>query len=113
MGKGLFGRLQGELDAREKSPGLSMGDILELQEPLSGLVNWMMRQQQVDLPGVMAFLHQDEDSARSFIKQLMDKGFVREIEKDGATFYRVRLAPKKGGKLSDGLWNTIDKKVQD
>ncbi len=113
MGKGLFGRLQNELDAREKSPGLNMGDILELQEPLAGLVNWMMRQDQVELPAIMAFLKQDEASARSFMQQLLDKGFVREIERGGKTCYRIRLAPKRGGKLSDGLWNAIDKKVEE
>ncbi len=113
MGKGLFGRLQNEIEAREKSPGLSMADILDLQEPLAGLVNWMMRQQQVDLPAIMAFLGQDEKQAHIFMQQLLDKGFVREIEKGGNCYYRVRLAPKKVNKMSDGLWNAIDKKVED
>ncbi len=113
MGKGLFGRLQSEIDAREKSPGLSMTDILDLEEPLAGLVNWMMRQQQVDLPGVMAFLGQDEAQAKAFMQQLLEKGFVREIDKEGVCYYRVRLAPKKVGRLSDGLWNAIDKKVEE
>ncbi len=113
MGKGLFGRLQSEIDAREKSPGLSMADILDLQEPLAGLVNWMMRQQQVDLPGVMAFLGQDEQQAHAFMQQLLDKGFIREVDKGGVCYYRVRLAPKKVNRLSEGLWNAIDKKVEE
>ncbi len=113
MGKGLFGRLQNELEAREKSPGLSMVDILELEEPLAGLINWMMRQTQVDLPGVMAFLGQDEKQARAFMQQLLDKGFVRIVEKEGDCYYRVRLAPKKVPKLSEGIWNAIDKKVEE
>ncbi len=113
MGKGLFGRLQGELDAREKSPGLSMGDILELEEPLSGLVNWMMRQQQVSLEGIQGFLKQDQATAQKLLQELIDKGFVREIEKGGVTYYRIRLAPKKAGRLSEGLWNALDKKVEE
>ena len=43
MGKGLFGRLQNEIEAREKSPGLSMADILDLEEPLAGPVNMGVR----------------------------------------------------------------------
>jgi len=38
VGRGLFDRLDGELAAREKSPGLSMADLLALPEPQSGLL---------------------------------------------------------------------------
>ena len=113
MGKGSFDRLQNEIEAREKSPGLSMADILNLQEPLAGLVNWMMRQPQIDLPGVMAFLEQNETQAQALMQQLVDKGFLTEIEKGGAHYYRVRLASKKVGKLSDGVWNSMDKKAEE
>lgn len=49
MDKGLFNRLQGELEAREKSPGLNMSDLLALPEPQSGLLRWMVRKGQVGL----------------------------------------------------------------
>lgn len=43
MGEGLFGRLEQELEARDKAAGLSMADILSLPDTLRALVNWMLR----------------------------------------------------------------------
>lgn len=112
MGKGLFDRVQGELEARQKSPGLSMSDLLTLPEPLSGLLNWMMRQEQVALADVVAFLGQDEAHTRALLADLLDKGFIREIEIRGVTQYRVRLAPKRGRALPANLWEALDEKVE-
>ena len=56
MGSGLFGRLEQELDAREKTPGLSMGDIISLPDGLRRLVNWMIRERQVEAEAAAAFI---------------------------------------------------------
>jgi len=56
MGKGLFDRLQGELEAREKLPGLVVSDLLTLPEALRDLLNWMIRHDQVALADVTDFL---------------------------------------------------------
>ncbi len=111
MGKGLFGRVQSELDAREKTPGLTMADILDLPESLRGLVNWMIRQDQVELAQVAQYLGQDEAGARSMIATLLEKGFVREIQVTGCTFYRVRLAPKKKREMPSDVWRALDGKL--
>ncbi len=109
---GLFNRLQGELDAREQSPGLRMSDLLTLPEPLAGLLNWMIRQVQVGLDDVAAFLQRDEEEARTVLAGLREKGFVREIEMRGMTTYRVRLAPKRGRKMPADLWQALDDRVE-
>ena len=112
MDKGLFDRLLGELEAREKSPGLSMSDLLTLSEPLSGLLNWMVRQAPVALADVVAFLRGDEARTRLVLADLLDKGFVREIEIHGVTHYRVRLAPKRGRALPANLWQALSDRVE-
>ncbi len=112
MGKGLFNRLQGELEAREKSPGLQMSDLLVLPEPESSLLNWMIRRGQVTFSDLTAFLGQDEAHTRTILDALCNKGYVREIELHGATQYRVRLAPKRGRTLSSDLWQALDDKVE-
>lgn len=112
MAKGLFNRLQGELEAREQSPGLQMSDLLSMPEPQSGLLNWMMRQGPVALSNVMAFLNRDETDTRSLMAELCSKGYVREIEMRGVTQYRVRLAPKRGHALPSNLWQALDGKVE-
>src|SRR5262249_55027939 len=95
MGKGLFGRIQDEVNAREKSPGITMADILTMPDQLRELIRWMMREVEVGLPQVSAYMAKDESAARSMIKSLVDQGFVREIDMKGVVRYRVRLAPKR------------------
>jgi hypothetical protein len=108
----MFDRLEGELAARERSPGLRMSDLLVLPEPQGSLLRWMIRQVQVRPEEVIAFLGGDEQAARALLAQLCDQGFVREIEIRGATQYRVRLAPKRGGTMPADLWRALDDRVE-
>jgi hypothetical protein len=109
--KGLFHRLCGELEAREQSPGLRMSDLLAFPEPVCGLLNWMIRQVQVSLADVAAWLGKDEAQAREILRDLLDKGFIREIEMRGVTTYRVRLAPKRGRTMPPNLWEALEVKA--
>jgi hypothetical protein len=109
---GLFNRLQGELDARERSPGLHLSDLLVLPEALAGVLNWMLRQGCVSLADLTATLGQDEAAAREVLATLIEKGFVREVEMRGETTYRVRLAPKRGRRMPDDLWRALEDKCE-
>lgn len=113
MSKGLFDRLEQELEAREKAAGLTMADLLELPENLRKLVNWMMRQQDVHLSEVAAFLGENDETSRATLAALIEKGFVRELKVHGETCYRVRLAPKRGRDLPLDLWRALDDKVEE
>ena len=112
MDEGLFNRLQGESEARERSEGLKMSDLLDLPEPLSRLLNWMMRQGHVTLADVTAFLGEDEAHTRAILTGLCDKGFVREVEIHGLTQYGVRLAPRRGRALPSNLWQGLAEKIE-
>ncbi len=109
---GLYNRLQGELEAREKSPGLRMSDLLMLPDPVSDLLKWMIRREQVGRAEVAAFLCQDEGRARNLLDDLCHQGLVREIEMRGVTTYRVRLAPKRGRSVPANLWQALEDKVE-
>lgn len=113
MGRGLFNRLEGELAARDKSPGLSMADLLTLPEPQSGLLKWMIRQEAAAFADVVAFLGGDEAQARLVLADLVEKGMIRELEIRGVTQYRVRLAPKRGRALPANLWQALTDKVEE
>ena len=112
MAQGIFDRVRGELAAREKSPGLTMSDLLTLPEPQSGLLTWMLRQEAVAFGEVMAFLGGDEAHARRVLADLLDQGLIRELEMRGVTQYRVRLAPKRGRALPSNLWQALNDKVE-
>jgi hypothetical protein len=113
LGKGLFNRVQGELEAREKLPGLTMADILTFPEPLCGLLNWMIRKGPVEFAEVTAFLQQDDGAARAVLVDLLAKGLIREIEMHGVTQYRVRLARSRGREIPLNLWQALNDKVEE
>ena len=89
-----------------------MADLLTLPEPQGGLLKWMIRQAQVSLADVGAFLGQDEEQTRAVLDDLCEKAYVREIEMRGVTHYRVRLAPKRGRELPANLWQALSVKVE-
>jgi len=111
VGTGLFGRLQQELEDREKAAGLTMADVLTLPDQLRRLVNWMMRQGEVGLTDVAGFLGLNETDTRSTVATLLEKGFVRELQIRGETRYRIRLAPKRGREIPLNIWQALDKKT--
>jgi hypothetical protein len=112
VGRGMFDRLEGELAGHEKSPGLSMSDLLTLPEPQNGLLKWMIRQGAAAFADVVAFLGADEADTRLVLVDLLDKGLIRELEIRGMTQYRVRLAPKRGRALPGNLWQALSDKVE-
>jgi hypothetical protein len=89
-----------------------MSELLALPEPLSGLLNWMMRQGQVTFAEVTAFLDQDEEHTHALLADLHDRGFVRATEIRGVTHYSVRMAPRHGRALPPDLWQALDEQVE-
>lgn len=111
MSTGLFGRLQEELEAREKAAGLSMADILDLPDPLRRLMNWLMRQDEPGLADVASFINEDEAKTRAMLDELCEKGFVRELQISGKLYYRVRLARRRKSQLSLDIWQALETKA--
>lgn len=81
---------------RQEDKGLSMADILMLPDAQRRVVQWMMRQGDCALHDVAANTEQDEGDAAIALYDLMEQGFVQEIEVDDETLYRIRLASKEG-----------------
>ena len=111
--KGLFGRLQNELEQRDKASGLTMADVLDLPDSLRSLVNWIMRKEEVTLEEVTEYLSQDDKSAQTMITSLVEKGFVREFVVKGVHRYRVRIASRQKRELPPNLWNAIGGKLEE
>jgi hypothetical protein len=111
--RGIFDRVEGELAAREKSPGLSMSDVLLLPEPLGRLAKWLLRQRQVSMDDVVGFLEQDEQQAQQCLEEMLDRGFIREVTVGGKTAYRVRLAPTRKREIPLDLWQALQDKVEE
>jgi predicted transcriptional regulator len=112
MGKGVFGWLQSELDAREKAAGLSMADILALPDTPRRLVSWMLRQEEVSLQQLAAYVGHDEATTHAMVAGLVENGLVRELHLKGKQRYRVRLAPRKQRDMPADLWRVLDQKLE-
>lgn len=111
MTKGLFGRLEEELAAREKVAGLTMADILQLPTPERELVNWIVRTGEVSWSTVVARLGTAEQ-AQSLLASLIDKGFLREQVIQDEAHYSARLAPRRKRELPDNIWQALTNKLQ-
>ncbi len=113
MCSGLFGRLEQELEAREKTPGLSMSDILTMPDNLRRLVSWMIRERQVELEAAEAYLGQSPEEIRALMDNLIEKGYAIEFEMRGKTFFRIRLALKRGREIPLDIWASLDDKCEE
>ena len=91
-----FGSLGTQHPADKSTNGLSIADILMLPDTQRRVVQWMMRQGDCTLQQVAANTEQDEGDAAIALYELMEQGYVQEIDVEGETFYRVRLASKEG-----------------
>ncbi len=112
MSGGLYGRLQQELGAREKNPGLIMADLLNMPDDQRQLINWLLRQKTAVLAEVVRFMGRDEAAARDLLTGLVEQGLVREFEQRGTLCFQVRLAPKRGRAMPANLWQALDDKVE-
>lgn len=110
MGQGLFGRLQQELTAREKTAGVTMADMLELPPPERHLMNWLMRSGEVSAAAV-AMQVGDPAQAQSLLAGLIARGFVREASSCGELTYQVRLAPRRQRTLPANIWQALTDKL--
>lgn len=109
MGEALPNRVPVDAETRELSQGFRASDLLELPEPLSHVLHWMIRQQEpVSLAETEAFFNQEREQTASLLGELCERGFVRTIEIDGIAHYRVRLAPRRGRTLPSSLWEALD-----
>jgi predicted ArsR family transcriptional regulator len=113
VGSDLFNRLENALAAREKSPGLSLSDLLTLPEQHSKTLKWMIQRGPVSFAELAAFLGHDDEQARQTLAELDEAAFVLAIEVRGVTHYRVRLAPKRGRSLPADLWQALSDQVED
>lgn len=92
----------------ENPSGLSMVDVLALPDVEQRLVKWMMRQKDVSLAEIAAYMEQDEESLVVTLNALKEQGFVQELKVDEEIRYRPCLAAKQRSRDSKNLWQSLD-----
>lgn len=92
----------------EDDSGLSVLDVLTLPDDQQQLLNWIMRQGEVNFTDVVAHLGEDEGVARRLLELLLEQHFVQEIPGEGESFYRIKLACKRRRDLPQKIWNALE-----
>lgn len=81
----------------EGSGGLNVVDILTLPDEQRQVVQWMMRKKSdVSLAEVAERIDSNQSDAIAIMDELVDQGFVQEMQIAGEARYRIRLAAKRG-----------------
>jgi hypothetical protein len=93
----------------EPTPGgaRTMGDVLELPEPLRALVLWLLRHGEAGLPEVMAAAGLDEAPCRALVETLVARGFLHGADGGGAPRYRARLAARRPRPAASDIWERL------
>jgi amino acid permease len=100
---------EGEWD----TTGLHLTDVLTLPNSSRQLINWMMRQGEISLTEAVTQIGQDEEVVRIMLEELVEQGFVRQMEVGGEARYRAQHALRRGRQLPEEIWQALDKRTED
>ena len=95
-------------EEHESHSGLSMSDVLALPDFEQKLMTWMVRQKEVSLAEIVAYMEEDQGVIVSALDSLKEQGFVQEIEGNEEQHYRPCLAAKPKSRASKNLWQALD-----
>jgi predicted transcriptional regulator len=104
---GLFNRLQDEISAREKQQGLSPVDLLDMPEPLANIINQIIRNNGMKLEDIAEKLSQSAADTKIMLDELVQKGFIRQVEVKQELWYKAHFSRKADKSLSLGIWSAL------
>ncbi|MBU0496044.1 MAG: hypothetical protein KKA73_05790 [Chloroflexi bacterium] len=108
---GLFGRLQTELEIRERVEGITPTDLLDLPTDLRRVINIVMRQRQMSLTDIVFELDLRPSEAREVLDLLVDKGYLRVFEVDGEQQYKTFLGRRRARDVPLDIWEALTSKL--
>ena len=111
---GLFNRLQDELDARDKNEGLSPIDLLDMPDSLTAIINQIIRKNGMKLEDIAEELGQSLQATKKTLDELVEKGYIRQIEVRGEEiWYKAQFGRKADKALSLSIWSALGGVVED
>ena len=111
---GIFGRIQGELEEREKHEGgITPADLLSLSAPLRQLMRRITREGELTVEAAAQELGESPDNARQMLDTLCEKGYLQREKQDAGWAYSTNFASKRGRTLPAGIWSALEQKTKD
>jgi predicted ArsR family transcriptional regulator len=109
---GIFGRIQSEIDAREKQDGITPADLLDLSEPLRRLMNRITREGELTAEAASEHVGEPLDNARQMLDALVEKGYLEREQREQGWVYRTRFARKRGREIPAGIWSALGQRTK-
>jgi predicted ArsR family transcriptional regulator len=94
-------------DFIESSSQKKMIDVINLPDEQRQIINWITHQQKVTLSEVAVHLNIAEEQAQKHLQNLIEQGFIQELNDSELTYYQPRFATQKQSKLSQNIWDKL------
>ncbi|MBU7584927.1 MAG: MarR family transcriptional regulator [Nostoc sp. TH1S01] len=94
-------------EPNQPSPQNIQLDILDLPDEQRQLLNWITRQQKVNLSEVASHLNTTEELAQQHLHTLITQGFIQRLDDSGLIYYQPYFREKKKSKLSQNIWDKL------
>ena len=106
-------RLTVTYDGAWDTVGRHLTDTLALPESLRQLLNWIMRQGEVSAAAIAAHLEQNREVVRPLLDELVEQGFVQEIDREGERLFRPQLSHRRQRRLPEDIWEALETNEED
>jgi DNA-binding MarR family transcriptional regulator len=107
----LFDRLQDEIDSREQQDGISPADLLDMPDGLAAVIKQIIRRNGMKLSEVAEALGETPEATQKTLNNLVEKGYVRQIEVKGQIWYKAHFGRRRS-RLSSDFWSSLDDAVE-
>ena len=91
------------------TPGLDLASLIDLDvtdashDADSDLLRWMLRQGKVSLSDAALWSGHPESTMQDRLRDLVERGAIRELQENGATVYRANMARRRARHVPDSL----------
>ncbi|MBP0017814.1 MAG: P-loop NTPase [Cyanobacteria bacterium SBLK] len=92
---------------RQPGAGLNLLDLLELPEAERHLFNSTLRQRSSTFEQILQQAELEPDTLRVLLDDLLARGLLKQVERNGKVYYRPYLTPKQGRKLNSRIWDAL------
>jgi len=92
--------------------GFRVADLLTMPDEYQGIMSWMMRQGEFTLQRALSDLKLEESELKSRLDSLVTQRLVKCTEKDGETYYQLRLAHASRRQMPKDIWKVLDQQTE-
>ncbi|MFH7245377.1 MAG: TIR domain-containing protein [Spirulina sp.] len=96
-------------ERRSRPAGLRVSDILTMPPDQQALLHWLIRNYEATPDALADQLGQTLDQMQPCLDDLQGQGYLYTLDRNGSTYYRVKLAPKTGRQMPTDVWQVLDR----